>query len=457
MTKPADILIVDDEKNIRSSLRGILEDEKYTVEDVESGEKAVEAVKKNYYRVIFLDVLLPGIDGIDTLKQIKSASPESIVLMMSGHATVDMAVEATRHGAYSFFEKPLGPEKILHELKLLKAQKTIKSEVEALRKQADYGEMIGNSQRLQELKRIIARISPTDGRVLITGDNGTGKELVARAIHYSSKRKEKPFVKINCAALPKELIESELFGYEKGAFTGATTRKIGQIEQAHTGTLFLDEIGDMSLDTQAKLLRVLEENELVRLGGTKPIAFDVRIISATNQNIEKNIDEGKFREDLYHRLCVIPVRVPRLSERLEDIEALTVHFAVKYAENTHSKRELIFNKDALQLLKNQPWTGNIRELRNLIERISILHDSEEVSAENLRQYFSFGSVSGKTSAGMSVPEPNGRSMREMINTLEKELITREYERCNGNVSKVAKNLKIDRANLHRKLKALGIK
>ena len=450
-----EILIVDDEKNIRRSLRGFLEDEGYAVDDAASGEDAIESVKKNFYRVVFLDVLLPGLDGIAVLKEIQKISPETSVIVMSGHASIEMAIEATRCGAYNFFEKPLIAEKILLELEHLKIHRTMAAEVVELRRLAGHDEMIGDSKPMQELRRLIARISPTDGRVLITGENGTGKELVARAVHYNSLRSGKPFVTINCAALPKDLIESELFGYEKGAFTGATSRKIGQIEMAHTGTLFLDEIGDMSLDTQAKLLRVLEENEFVRLSGSKPVSFDVRILSATNQDIEKKIGEGTFREDLYHRLRVIPIDVPPLRDHREDIPALVNHFAAHFAEK-NGKRALQFDADALRLMQDQRWHGNIRELKNVIERTAIMVESGTVTSGDVAPYLP-GAAPDTQPATSGVPELNGRSLREVIATFDEAMLTREYERCRGNVSRVAANLKIDRANLHRKLKLLGIK
>ena len=453
---PSEILIVDDEKNIRSSLRGMLEDEGYTIDEAASGEEAIELVKQNFYRTIFLDVLLPGIDGISTLKEMQKMSPETSVIVMSGHANIEMAIEATRCGAYNFFEKPLVPEKILLELEHLKTHRTTEAEVEELRSLVPLSgrEIVGSSRPMQELKRLITRIAPSEGRVFIAGENGTGKELVARAIHYNSLRKDKPFIKINCAALPKDLIESELFGYEKGAFTGAAMRKIGQIEQAHKGTLFLDEIGDMSLDTQAKLLRVLEENEFTRLGGTKPISFDVRVISATNQDIEKNIEEGMFREDLYHRLRVIPVDVPPLRELREDIPALIKYFAAYFAPSTRSKKALQFNTDAVRLMQEQRWSGNIRELKNVIEHLAIMVDTEFVTAKDIALFLP-GAAS--LSRGLGIPELNGRSLSEITHTFEEAIIAREYEQCGGNVSRVAANLKIDRANLHRKLKLLGIK
>jgi len=450
---PQDILIVDDEKNIRRSLRGILEDEGYTVDEAETGSEALDTVKQSFYRTIFLDVKLPDADGIAVLKEIRHLSPESSVIIISGHATIEMAVEATRSGAYTFFEKPLIAEKVLLELEHLKQHRTLEAEMKELKKYAEFDEMIGSSPLMQELKRLIARIAPSEGRVFITGENGTGKELVARAIHYASSRKNKPFIKINCAALPKDLIESELFGYEKGAFTGASARKIGQIELAHTGTLFLDEIGDMSLDTQAKLLRVLEENEFIRLGGNNPISFNVRIISATNHDLEQKIIDGTFREDLYHRLRVIPVAVPPLRQRREDIPELAYHFMAQCAIK-NGKRPVKLHASALCLLQEQEWRGNVRELRNVMERIAIMTDKSVVSADDIDIFLPH---SGAAVKDLDYPVTEGNSLREMTDSFVESILLQEYNRCGGNVSKIAAKLKIDRANLHRKLKAFGIK
>ncbi|MCP4726630.1 MAG: sigma-54-dependent Fis family transcriptional regulator [bacterium] len=448
-----EILIVDDERNIRRSLRGIFEDENLSVEDVESGEEAVKHAEENFYKVIFLDVLLPGIDGIQTLKKLKKITPGSTIIMMSGHANVEMAIDAIKFGAYNFFEKPLIPEKILLELKHIDNLRKIEAEVIELRKVAGWDDIIGDSGKTIDLKKLIARIAPTESRVLITGENGTGKELVARAIHYNSNRKNGPFVKVNCAALPKDLIESELFGYEKGAFTGAAARKTGRFEEANNGTLLLDEIGDMSLDTQAKLLRVLEENELIRLGGNKTIELNVRIISATNQDLEDLIEKDRFREDLLYRLNTILVEVPPLRDRREDIPVLALHFAEQFAEK-NGKMKIGLDNDAAALLQDQPWRGNIRELKNVIERIAIMTDSIKITANEIVHLLP--GVKPVSKGAVDI-EPNDRSLREMIDNYEKAILTNEYDKCRGNVSKLAGKLKIDRANLHRKLKLLGLK
>ncbi|MFC1556421.1 sigma-54-dependent transcriptional regulator [candidate division KSB1 bacterium] len=448
------IIIVDDEKNIRSSLRGILEDEGYTVEAVGSAEEAVESVQNNPPNIVFLDVMLPGMNGIDALKKIKKLSPDSYIIMMSGHATLEMAVEATRSGAYNFLEKPLIPEKVLLEIEHITSRKSMQAEVNELRKLTGRDDMIGSAPCMAELRKLIIKIAASDSRVFITGENGTGKELVARAVHVNSSRHKKPFIKINCAALPKDLIESELFGYEKGAFTGAVTRKTGRIEEAHSGTLFLDEIGDMSLDTQAKLLRVLEENELVRLGGNKTIQFDVRIISATNQDIPRLIDDGSFREDLYYRLRVMPIEVPALRERRTDVPLLVNYFSRQFAEQ-NNKPLLVFDEESINILIRQEWRGNIRELKNVIERIAIMAESPVMTAGEIVRYLP--DPAGTSTGKQEIPDLEGRSLRQVTDEFEQALLRREFERHNGNVSKLAAALKVDRANLHRKLKQLGVK
>lgn len=447
------ILIVDDEKNIRKSLKGIFEDNNYITDTVESGEEAIRFFEKEPYKIVFLDVRLPGIDGIETLKKLKKISSDSLILMMSGHASVDIAIEATKLGAYNFFEKPLIPEKILLELKHITDLRTAKNEIAILKNASRKDEMIGNSAIMTKLRQLIDKVAPSDGRVFITGENGTGKELIAKALHSQSLRKDAPFVKINCAAIPKDLIESELFGHEKGSFTGAFTQKIGRFEEANGGTLFLDEIGDMSLDTQTKLLRVLEENELVRVGGNKTIILNVRVVAATNQDIDKLIEEDKFREDLFFRINVIPIKSPALRDRREDIPMLVKYFAQKFGES-NGKPPLKFSDEALSRLKNHNWRGNIRELRNIVERIAILCVDQNVSSEDVDIYLM---GENPTKANSLDIDPNGRSLREMMDTYEEAIIKNEYDNVNGNVSKLASLLKVDRANLHRKLKSIGIK
>jgi len=451
------ILIIDDEKNIRQSLKGILEDEGYKVDTAESGEEGFELLGRENYKIIILDVLLPGMSGLDFLKKLKPDNLVAFVLVISGHATVDMAVEATKLGAYNFMEKPLNADKLLLEVKNLMERIKIEKEINNLKALAETEyEMIGNAAAIKKLKEEIAKAAPTDGRVLIEGENGTGKELVARAVHQASNRSAKPFGKINCAAIPKDLIESELFGHEKGAFTGAAARKIGRIEEADTGTLFLDEIGDMNLETQAKLLRVLEENELVRLGSNKPIKFDVRIISATNKDLFKEIEAGNFREDLYFRLKVVPIAVPPLRERRSDIPLLIQHFLKSFCTK-NNKHLTAFDPSALELMKSYPWRGNVRELKNTVERIVIMSENDIIGVDEIKNYLQpFKEQPVQT--GLTTDfELEGKSLKELTEEFQKRILKDEFIKCKGNVSAIALELKIDRANLHRKLKKFKIK
>jgi len=449
------ILVVDDDKNIRLTLKGVLEDENYICETVKTGEEAVDYVEKEKFDVIFLDVKLPGIDGIEVLRKIKNKFPDTYIIMISGHSDFETAVEATKLGAYNFIEKPLKADKIILELKNIESRKKLEYDLKRLKEVTEgEGEIIGDSEAIRKLKKDIKLAAPSESRVMIFGENGTGKELAARAVHFNSRRKNKPFVKINCAALPKDLIESELFGYEKGAFTGAVSRKIGRIEEADTGTLFLDEVGDMSLDTQAKLLRVLEENEFVRLGGNNTIKFDIRIISATNKDLETEIKNGNFREDLYFRLKVIPITVPPLRERKEDIPVLVWHFSKVFAVK-NGKRVKKFSDDALNLFKEYNWKGNVRELKNLVERTIIMVDKDVISSEDIRIMIPTATGTEITQNTGSVRD--GDDFKEIMDNFQKEVLIEKYNEFDGNISKMARSLKMDRANLHRKLKKYGIK
>ena len=354
------ILIVDDEKNIIVSLAALLRDNGYSPVSCESGESAIELIKQHSFDIVFLDVKLPGIDGIQVLESIQKMTSDLSVIMISGHADLSLAVKAAKIGAYNFLEKPLNPEKVILEVKNIEHNKNVILEIASLKKIVDTDfKMIGTSPLIEKLRNEITKAAPTDGRILIYGENGTGKELVAREIHKQSRRNTKPFIKVNCAAIPKELIESELFGHEKGAFTGAIKRKIGMFDEADGGTLFLDEIGDMALETQAKLLRVLQENEFQRVGGTVPIKFDIRIISATNKDLLTEISCGSFREDLYFRLNVVPLRVPLLKDRKDDIPLLVQHFLYSYSLH-NNKRQKKITPGVYQLFHQYHWPGNIR-------------------------------------------------------------------------------------------------
>jgi len=444
------VLIVDDEKNIRTSLSGLLQDEGYTPFSCESGEEALNLIKQNNYDLAFLDVRLPGIDGLEVLEKARQIAPDLLLIMISGNADLSLAVKATKLGAYNFLEKPLNPEKVLLEVNNVAQTKKMRLEVVSLKQLVDLDyQIIGTSPTMSRLREELKRAAPSDGRILIHGENGTGKELIAREIHQQSTRKEKPFIKVNCAAIPRELIESELFGYERGAFTGAMKRKIGMIEEAHGGTLFLDEIGDMALETQAKLLRVLQENEFRRVGGTTPIKFDVRIISATNKNLNQEIANGNFREDLYFRLNVIPILIRPLRERKEDILLLVNHFLYAYSLRNNKKPKKL-SANALFPMLRYHWPGNIRELKNLIERLVIMTDGDEITYEAVTNCLPLKEMSHYV-------ETDDLSLRERLDLYEKQVLIHEYEKADGNVSRMASTLKTDRPNLHRKLKKYDIK
>ncbi len=449
------ILIVDDEVRIRSSLRGLLKDEGYAVEECESGEGSVERLQGKGFDVVLLDVVLPGMDGLETLEHIRRIAPRTRVLMMSGRSDLSTAVRATKLGASNFFEKPLNPDQVLMELKSIADQMTLEQRVASLENLVDREEeIIGDSPVLRRLREAIARAAPSEGRVLIFGENGTGKELVARAIHRVSDRRHRPFVSLNCAAIPKDLVESELFGYEKGAFTGAVRRKSGRFEVADGGTLFLDEVGDMGLETQAKLLRVLQENEALRLGGDTPYTFDVRIITATNKNLTEEIKGDRFREDLFYRLNVIPLEIPPLRERREDIPVLSHHFLRKICEKT-GKGMKEWGKEALEVLGTYGWPGNVRELRNFVERLVIMSEGRVIEVKEVVEALP---VRFPPSLERSVRcEEEGLPLRKMVERFERGVLVQGYREVGGNVSKLARKLKTDRANLHRKLKSYGIK
>ena len=373
------ILIVDDEISIRESLAGILQDEGFQPVSVESGERAIERVSEEKPDLVLLDIWMPGIDGMETLTKIRDIYPDQLVVMMSGHGTIETAVKATKLGAYDFIEKPLSLEKVLLSIQnAAKVGQLVEENRELKAKIGKEHEMIGNSKPIKDLKNQIKIAAPTSGWVLITGENGTGKELVARAIHQNSNRQACPFIEVNCAAIPEELIESELFGHEKGSFTGATTQRRGKFDQAHKGTLFLDEIGDMSLKTQAKVLRILQEHKFERVGGNKTIEVDVRVIAATNKDLEKEIADGRFREDLYYRLNVIPFHVPPLRERKADIPHLATHF-LEYFCSKESRDTKVLDEEAVQAIKSYSWPGNVRELKNLIERLVIMSPGNTIT------------------------------------------------------------------------------
>lgn len=443
------ILVVDDEVNIRTSLQNLLEQEGYIIHTCDSGECCIDLIQKNQYQIVMLDVMLPGLDGLETLKKIKIATPAVYVLMMSGHADLSMAVEATKSGAYHFFEKPLNPDQILLECHHIYKQIQLEERVHSLENQMLDRDIIGRSESIKKLKKDIARVAPTDSRVLILGENGTGKELVAHALHKQSTRSDKPFVSLNCAAIPHDLVESELFGHEKGAFTGAHQKKMGRIEQADGGTLFLDEIGDMHLDVQAKLLRVLETSEAVRVGGNQSYKFNVRVIAATNKSLENEIQVQRFRQDLYFRLNVISLHVPALKDRLEDIPLLSQKFLTDiYNQSGLGKKNI--EKDAFEPMFEYHWPGNVRELKNFIERLVIMSEGESISATDTESQ-----LPRKINNTLFDMDPN-LPYREQVQQFEFNLLMKYYQQFSGNLTQMASHLKLDRANLHRKLKALNI-
>ena len=378
------ILVIDDEKSIRNTLREILEYEKYTVDDAATGPEGIQLAKDHKYDVILCDIKMPGMDGIEVLTHLYETT-DAPVVMISGHGTIDTAVEAIKKGAYDYISKPLDLNRLLVTLRNARDRTTLIDETRLLKRRIGVNyEMIGSSDPMLQIRNLIAKVAPTEARVLITGENGTGKELVARHLHAMSHRAAGPFIEVNCAAIPAELIESNLFGHEKGSFTSAIKQHKGDFEQASGGTLFLDEIGDMSLSAQSKVLRALQENKITRVGGEKEIPVDVRVIAATNKNIREEIRNKTFREDLYHRLSVILIEVPPLNQRTDDIPVLANHFVAEYCSNM-GKAQMEITPEAMEELKTLPWTGNIRELKNVVERLVILCDSP-ITAEAVKNY-----------------------------------------------------------------------
>ncbi len=375
------ILVIDDERSIRSTLKDILEYEKYQVDSAEDGQQGIDMVRKNEYDIVLCDIKMPGIDGIEVLEKIQILAPDVPVVMISGHGNIDTAVESIKKGAFDYIEKPLDLNRLLITIRNAMDKSNLITETKVLKKKVNKKyTIVGNSDTIQKVISMADKVAPTDARVLITGSNGTGKELVARRLHDQSSRASGPFVEVNCAAIPSELIESELFGHEKGAFTSAVKQRKGKFEQATGGTLFLDEIGDMSLSAQAKVLRALQESFITRVGGDKPIKVDVRVVAATNKNLSEEIEKSNFREDLYHRLSVILIHVPTLNERTEDIPELANHF-INQICGEYGMPEKTITEEALEKLKQVNWTGNIREFRNVIERLIILGDKSITASD----------------------------------------------------------------------------
>ncbi len=441
------VLIVDDEPAIQSALRGVLEDEGYRVTAVGSGTEAIGVVGDETPDVVFLDIWMPGLDGLDTLAEIKRVRPETAVVMISGHGTIETAVKATRLGAYDFIEKPLSLDKTLVILDRALEHARLESENASLREKLDErSQIIGESPVIRALREQIAMAAPTNGRVLIYGENGSGKELVARAVHALSARHDRAFVEVNCAAIPEELIESELFGHEKGAFTGAHSRRRGRFELADGGTIFLDEIGDMSLKTQAKVLRALEEQSFERVGGKDTIKVDVRVIAASNRDLQNLIRHGRFRDDLFYRLSVIPIEVPPLRARTEDIPLLIDHF-IRVFSADNGKRVKTLSGEALAYFLAYDWPGNVRELRNMVERLVIMAPRDLIDAED---------VPAPLRPKETVGETRERTLREARDNFERAYILAELRANEWNMTRTAERLGIERSHLYRKIKGYSI-
>lgn len=447
---PATILLVDDEANIRRSLEMILSSAGYAIAEAASAKEAEQKLAQQHFDLMLLDIVMPEMDGLEFLKRMHALPHRPIVIMVSGNATIENAVTATREGAHDFIEKPVTKDKLLLTIKNALAQKQLAEENVRLRREVTSRfEMIGASAALKKVHEQIARVAPANTRVLILGERGTGKELVARAIHEASERAQQPFIKVNCAAIPEELIESELFGHEKGAFTGATTNREGKFQQAHRGTLFLDEVGDMSLKAQAKVLRVLQEGEFERVGGSQTFRVDVRVLAATNKNLEEEVKLSKFREDLLFRLNVVPIYLPPLRERKEDVVTLIAHFTAHFCKE-NGFRLKTFLPEAMARLREYHWPGNIRELRNTIERMVIMTPSDAITASDLPL-----TLQTPATNKLGAFQP-GVTLRDIRDRIEREYIQSCLEAAHGNMSHAAELLGLERSNLYKKMKALGI-
>ncbi|MFH1241876.1 MAG: sigma-54 dependent transcriptional regulator [Pseudomonadota bacterium] len=446
------ILVVDDEASILQSLEGILSDEGFETIGVRSGSEALDKIEEVMPDLVLLDIWMPGMDGIETLSKIREAYPTVQVVMMSGHGNIETAVKATKTGAYDFIEKPLSLEKLLVSINNALDRYRLEEEISLLKERdKEKYNITGNSKAISEMKEQIRIVAPTNAGILISGENGTGKELVAHTIHRLSKRSHKPLVEVNCAAIPEDLIESELFGHEKGAFTGASTMRKGKFDLGHEGTLFLDEIGDMSLKAQSKTLRILQEQKFERVGGRRTIRVDVRVIAATNKDLEAEIVRGTFRDDLYYRLNVIPIRVPPLRMRIEDIPELVKEFMREISLGTNIEPK-DFSKEALDILERHDWPGNVRELKNLVERLMIMVPNQVLKAGDIPQPFNKSSEIGQDfeSAFMQA------SLKEAKSEFEKAFIKYKLREFSGNISQTAESIGIERSNLHKKIKAYGL-
>jgi len=444
------IIIIDDEREICESIKMILEYEDYYVDYSTSASQGLEMISAGTFAALLLDIQMPEMSGFEVIKRVKEKNQDISVIIISAHGSLENAIKATKLGAFDFIEKPIDREKLListrnavEQYKLLTENKEIKKTL------IGEGKILGKSRAMHNILEIVDKVAPLDTRILITGENGTGKELIARAIHSRSLRKDKPFVEVNCAAIPNELIESELFGHEKGSFTGAMQQRIGKFEVAHRGTIFLDEIGDMSHQAQAKVLRVIEDCKIERVGGNKKIEVDVRILAATNKNLREEIEKGNFREDLFHRLNVIPLEIPPLRERTEDIPQLVEHFAAEITSR-HKKAPVKFSVDAMQYMQTLQFTGNVRELRNIVERIIILVDKRDISRKDF-EYLISGSQ-----LNLNNIIDSSNSFQDFKDKAEKAFILKQLKANDWNVSRTAEILDIQRSHLYNKMKKYGI-
>lgn len=446
------ILIVDDEPSILQSLGGLLTDEGFEITTASNGYEALQSIEGDAPDLILLDIWMPGIDGLETLKEIKQNYPHIQVILITGHGTIETAVQATKLGAFDFIEKPLAIERVIVAINNALNFRRLEEENRYLRKKTiEKHAITGNSPPIASLKESIARVGPSDSWVLIKGENGTGKELVARNIHHLSARSSKPLIAVNCAAIPEELIESELFGHEKGAFTGANSKKIGKFQEADKGTLFLDEIGDMSLKTQAKILRVLQEKQFQRVGGSRTLEVDVRVIAATNKNLEDEIAQGNFREDLYYRLNVVPIEVPSLKDRSEDIPVLMEGFLEEAAHQGRSPKKSM-SSEALSLLLDYTWPGNVRELKNLAERLVIMVPEKIIGVEHLPRPYNPALTSSDRHDAESLFSI--KELKAAKQQFEKQFIQRKLIENENNITHTAKAIGVERSYLHRRIKKL---
>ena len=460
------ILVVDDESAIRDSLKMILEYEGYEVMQAATGEEGIKLIEREAPDLVFLDIKMPGMDGLEVLQKLRHLVDTTPIVVISGHADITTAVEATRLGAFDFIEKPLARERVMVTVRNAVDTRRLKTENKTYRRDADKRyQIVGDSPSLAVVRSAIQKAAPTNATALIWGESGVGKELVARAIHRESLRRDGPFVQVNCAAIPDELIESELFGHEKGSFTGATDRQIGKFEQADKGTIFLDEIGDMSLKTQAKVLRVLQEQELERLGSNRIIKVDVRVIAATNKNLEEEIDKGTFREDLFYRLNVVPIHVPALRERRDDIAALVRHFADLFARDNNFHRKT-FTAAAMDRLRQQHWRGNIRELRNFVERLMIMTSGDSIDAVDIPEGGAMrgdlpvaaGATAGEAGSSGAPDQPwmHATTLQEFKSGSERAYLVSRLRENGWNISKTAEVIDTPRSNLYKKLEQYQI-